>query len=86
MSARGGADGCVVGVQFGQPCHLRLRGAQQWQEREHLTPDAGDGFQRVVTPGQVRSFMRQDRIELAGVQGRHGAGGHDDGGHRPATQ
>ena len=67
----------IIGVQFYQPCYLILGVPHQRQDREHLMADPRHGCQPVMTAGQVSSLVRQDRIQLAGIERLHGAGGQD---------
>ena len=64
-------------MQFYQPGNLLFGVPQQRQEREHLTADPRHGYQPVMTAGQMSSLVRQDRIQLAGIERLHGAGGQD---------
>ena len=67
----------IVGVQFHQPRHLLLGVSHQGQEREHLAADPGQGQQPVMAAGQVGSLVRQDRIQLAGIERLYRRGGQD---------
>ena len=67
----------IVGVQFYQPRHLLLGVAHQWHERKYLAADPRQGQQPVVTVGQVRSLVGQDRIQLGGIERLHRTGGQD---------
>jgi len=64
-------------VQLNQPRYLLFGVPHQRQEREHLMADPRHGYQPVMTAGQVSSLVRQDRIQLTGIERLHGAGGQD---------
>ncbi len=72
-----GPGGRVVGVHLSQPRYLGVRVLHQRQEREHLAGDPRRGQQGVVVAGQVGSLVRQDRIQLGGIERRQRAGGQD---------
>jgi hypothetical protein len=75
------ADPCrrIVGVHLSQPRYLRLGVPHQRQERKYLAADPRDGVQPVVVAGQVGSLVRQDRVQLGGIEHLHRASGQDHG-------
>ena len=70
-----GTGGRIVGVEFHQARYLLFGVPHQGQEREHLAADPRHGYHPVMAAGQVGSLVRQDRIQLAGIERLHGAGG-----------
>jgi hypothetical protein len=79
-AARGGR---VVGVHLDQPGDLRIRIPHQRDEGQDPAADSRDGQQPVVVAGQVRPLVRQDGIELAGIQRLPRGGGQDHRRVRP---
>jgi hypothetical protein len=69
-----GSGGRIVGVQFDQPGYLLFGVPHQRHEREHLAADPRRGQQLVVMAGQVGPLVRQDCIQLAGIQRYEPAG------------
>jgi hypothetical protein len=53
--------GRIVGVQLDQSRHLHVRVSHQRHERKHLTANSRHGQQVVMMPGQVSSFVGEDR-------------------------
>jgi hypothetical protein len=59
-----------------QPGDLRVRVSHHREEGKYLAPDCRDGQQPVVA-GQVRPLVRQDGIDLLGIQRLQRGGGQD---------